>query len=255
MQASTRRANLSHAQQSKLRADDRRREILREENVKRLTAEKLLEANMASEERVENKRFLCRLQLEARERDMDQALFQENEARLLKEQQLEQEERLAKELQRMKMEKLRDEKFRQQIRENSVELRELEAKLKAGYMNRERAAQLAEKHLLEVDEQNREAEIAKTMRENHNKALEAQTAKERERYDESVRHQEQLEKQLLEQEKKKQDAYEEFLKEKLMIDEIVRKIYEEDQRELEKKLGKQRATQRYITEFKKKRDE
>ena len=29
---------------------------------------------------------------------------------------------------------------------------------------------------------------------------------------------------------KKQREYEEFLKEKLMIDEIVRKIYEEDQR-------------------------
>ena len=75
-QASMRRANLSHAQQSKIRADDRRREILREENVKRLAAEKLLEANMASEERVENKRFLCRRQLEQRERDMEQALFQ-----------------------------------------------------------------------------------------------------------------------------------------------------------------------------------
>ena len=35
----------------------------------------------------------------------------------------------------------------------SVELRELEAKLKAGYMNRERAAQLAEKRLLEIEEQ------------------------------------------------------------------------------------------------------
>lgn len=35
----------------------------------------------------------------------------------------------------------------------SVELRELEAKLKAGYMNRERAAQLAEKRVLEIDEQ------------------------------------------------------------------------------------------------------
>ena len=32
------------------------------------------------------------------------------------------------------------------------------------------------------------------------------------------------------QEQKRQEAYEEFLKEKLMIDEIVRKIYEEDQR-------------------------
>lgn len=42
-------------------------------------------------------------------------------------------------------------------------------------------------------------------------------------------YQQELEKQLEEQERKKQDAYEEFLKEKLMIDEIVRKIYEEDE--------------------------
>ena len=51
--------------------------------MKRLAAEKLLEANMASEERVENKRFLCRLQLEARERDMEQALFQVNKERIM----------------------------------------------------------------------------------------------------------------------------------------------------------------------------
>lgn len=35
----------------------------------------------------------------------------------------------------------------------SVELRELEAKLKAGYMNQERAAQLAEKMAMAVDRQ------------------------------------------------------------------------------------------------------
>lgn len=44
--------------------------------MKRLAAEKLVNANMASEERVESKRFLCRLQHEQRERDMEQALFQ-----------------------------------------------------------------------------------------------------------------------------------------------------------------------------------
>lgn len=33
----------------------------------------------------------------------------------------------------------------------SVELRELEAKLKAGFMNRERAAQLAEKRAMALD--------------------------------------------------------------------------------------------------------
>lgn len=42
-------------------------------------------------------------------------------------------------------------------------------------------------------------------------------------------YQQELEKQLEEQERKKQGVYEEFLKEKLMIDEIIRKIYEEDQ--------------------------
>ena len=70
-----RKANLSHAQQSRLRASDRQREILREENMKRLSQEKLLEANMDSEERVENKRFLRRLQQEATERNMEEALI------------------------------------------------------------------------------------------------------------------------------------------------------------------------------------
>lgn len=51
-----------------------------------------------------------------------------------------------------------------------------------------------------------------------------------ERYQESVHYQQELEKQLEEQEKRKQEDYEEFLKEKLMIDEIVRKIHEEDER-------------------------
>lgn len=42
-------------------------------------------------------------------------------------------------------------------------------------------------------------------------------------------YQQELEKQLEEQERRKQDAYEEFLKEKFIVDEIVRKIYEEDE--------------------------
>ena len=71
---SMRRGNPTHAQQSRLRADDRKREMLREENMKRLTAEKLLEANMSSEERVENKRFLRRLEQEAKEQAMQEAL-------------------------------------------------------------------------------------------------------------------------------------------------------------------------------------
>jgi CRISPR/Cas system CSM-associated protein Csm2 small subunit len=68
------------------------------------------------------------------------------------------------------------------------------------------------------------------MEEEYKRALEVEREKEEQRWEESVRYQEELEKQLTEKEKRKQHAYEEFLKEKLMIDEIVRKIYEEDER-------------------------
>ena len=66
--------NLSHAQQQKLLADNRRKEIAREDQVKRINQERILEANMASEERIENKRFLRRLHQEALERDMDEGI-------------------------------------------------------------------------------------------------------------------------------------------------------------------------------------
>lgn len=112
----------------------------------------------------------------------------------------------------------------------SLELRELEAKLKAGYMNRERAAQIAEKENIKMEGMMRDAEIARLMKAEHERAGESEQQREVERWQESVRYQQELELQLEENEQKKQQAYEEFLKEKLMIDEIVRKIYEEDQR-------------------------
>lgn len=44
------------------------------------------------------------------------------------------------------------------------------------------------------------------------------------RYEEVVQYQQELEQQLEEKEHKRQEAYEEFLKEKLMVDEIIRKF-------------------------------
>ena len=65
----------------------------------------------------------------------------------------------------------------------------------------------------------------------YKRAKEMEKIAERKKWGEdSVEYQIQLQKQLEEQERIKREQYEEFLKEKLMIDEIVRKIYEEDQR-------------------------
>lgn len=69
-----RRMNLGHVQQQKLLAENRRKEIAREDQLKRINQEKTLQANMASEERIEDKRFLRRRRQEESEREMDEAI-------------------------------------------------------------------------------------------------------------------------------------------------------------------------------------
>lgn len=69
-----RRMNLGHVQQQKLLAENRRKEIAREDQLKRINQEKTLQANMASEERIEDKRFLRRRRQEESEREMDETI-------------------------------------------------------------------------------------------------------------------------------------------------------------------------------------
>ncbi|XP_075064154.1 meiosis-specific nuclear structural protein 1 isoform X2 [Mixophyes fleayi] len=231
-------------------AEARRHEVIREDQLKRLNQEQQMEACLKSEERVEKKRFLRRLQDEEQERRMEETIEQAEVSKRLKELQLEQEERMAQELARIKHEQLKDEKMRQQIRENSLELRELEQKLKSAYLTRERAAQIAEKEVLKYEKMKRESDIARKMKEEHERASEEEVVKETRRFQEKLHYQRELGTQLEEKEKKRQDAYQEFLKEKILVDEIVRKIYEEDQTARQQKLEKMNATRRYIDEFK-----
>lgn len=71
--------------------------------------------------------------------------------------------------------------------------------------------------------------MAQEMKEDYDRYLKEEMSAELKRNEEKKIYHQELDKQIEEQEKKKQEAYEEFLREKLMIDEIVKKIYEEDQ--------------------------
>ncbi|NWV63890.1 MNS1 protein, partial [Malurus elegans] len=132
---------------------------------------------------------------------------------------------------------------------SSLELRELQSKLNSAYMNKERAAQIAEKKAIYDEKMKWEEEIAQEMKEEYDRFLKEEMSAELRRNEEKKMYHQELNKQIEEQEKKKQEAYEEFLKEKHMIDEIVKKIYEEDQMEKQRKLDKIRETQSYIEEF------
>ena len=80
----------------------------------------------------------------------------------------------------------------------STELKELESKLKAGYMNKERAAQLAEKDAMKEKDRHYEAIMSQLMEQERQKALEKEAEKERERYEQSLRFKDTLQDQLYE---------------------------------------------------------
>jgi len=101
----------------------------------------------------------------------------------------------------------------------------------------------------------KEREIASMMAAEAERAIENEKKIQKRKDEQAVVYQQELEKQLEEQEHKKQEEYEQFLKDKLLIDEAVRTIHEEDAREQQMILERQRATQQYIEEFKRKREE
>ena len=97
-------------------------------------------------------------------------------------------------------------------------------------MNKERHAQIAEKEAHKFDDMLEDAKIMKQMKAEAERAEREQEERNASKHVEKLRYKEDLMKQLEEKEYARQKAYEEFLKEKLIIDEIVRKLYEEDQR-------------------------
>ncbi|CAL8351846.1 unnamed protein product [Merluccius merluccius] len=249
------RPNLTRIQQQKTTSAFLRQEQRREEQTKCIDKDIIVQAGVMSEEKTERKRRMRRIQHEMRERELEDGILKSEEERIHKEKQLEQEERMARELARISYETQRDEKMRQHIKENSHELRELESKLRSAYLNRERAAQIAEKETMRFETMREEADFARKMKSEHERASVEQKKLDQKHCEESMRHQRELQLQLVEKERKRQEAYEEFLKEKLLVDEIVRKIYEEDQMERQLKLEKVRATQQYIEEFQKQQAE
>uniref|UniRef100_A0AAV2LP35 Meiosis-specific nuclear structural protein 1 n=1 Tax=Knipowitschia caucasica TaxID=637954 RepID=A0AAV2LP35_KNICA len=219
-----------------------RQEQLRHEAAVRVDKDRQLQASLRDEEVFERRRNLQQVRQEHNQKQMENAILKAKGDKINRQMQIEQEERIAKELSRINCEKQREEKIRQHIKENSTELRELESKLRFAYMNKERAAQIAEQEALKFDSMRSEADFARKMQmEEELASLEEKKLQQR-RHEEAIRYQQELDDQLMERQNKKQEAYDEFLKEKLMVDEIIRKIYEEDQMERRLKLEKVKAT-------------
>ena len=66
---------MGHAQQAAFLETSRAQEDARLDTQKQLVWDKIQAANAKSEERVENKRFLRQLQMEKKEREMEEAIL------------------------------------------------------------------------------------------------------------------------------------------------------------------------------------
>ena len=140
--------------------------------------------------------------------------------------------------------------MRQKICQSSPELRSLAAKLEQAYINKERAAQVAEKTLqqrLEVEEREREIQHLGEERQYY------QDLERKEYLNEQIsklKYQQQLDEQLKIKEAEKEKIFKKFLEEKEQIDEIVRRIKHENDITMVNKMEQRQATKQQINEFK-----
>lgn len=127
----------------------------------------------------------------------------------------------------LQKEKYRDDKMRQQLRESNQDLRKLELQLRNAYITKGLHAQRAEKEAILMQEKLQ-------IQFEHKKLLEARkTDEEFERIKNEdvktkklqLRHE--LQDQIITAHQRKQFLYEEFLKEKNYLDEIVKRIFDE----------------------------
>lgn len=167
----------------------------------------------------------------------------------------EQEERLAHAIDEVKRADLRKEKDIQRIREESEELRALEAKLKAAYMNKEREAQHAERKAREHALRTEEAQWDSAMEADRIAAIAAMQEKEAKRRQHASNARVYLDEQIKQKDSMKSASAAEFVEEKALIDSIVGKIRQQDEDEEQSRRAKRMETQIYIKQFIKEKDE
>lgn len=183
----------------------------RESTLKQLQTDKSMMNALQGEERIDNLRQMRQMTTMQQEMMKQESLLRDAEQRRLYEEQRALEERLAAELERARAEKECDARLRQKVRAEAPELRDLERKLREAYANRERASQIAEREAHKFDDLIKEAELVKYMQDESSRARAAEKKREEDRLRLKEQYQNELEGQLMEQECKRQEAYEEVI--------------------------------------------
>lgn len=208
-----------------------------------------LAANNQSDDRVDTLRRQRRQQAQNAELQRGYAIEQSIRENQQRELLRTQDQELAAAMAKMNATQRAKETNERRLCDDSEELKELKAQLKAAQMNKMRATQIAEKQLIHEQNVTREAMVDAVMEQERRAALEAEYEAELERIQANLARKAGLAEQMREQEKQREQAYQEFLKEKQQVDDIVRSVEEEDRAKAHAHAQKQAELQQSIRQY------
>ena len=159
------------------------------------------------------------------------------------------ERRLVTEIHKQKTEQDSREREMQRILETSEELKDLERKLKTAYVNKDRAAQHQEAMLIRKLENDREQAIEEKMEYDRQLDIQRQEEREQHRRKNLIAQKKVLQKQMLSREEENEKLQDEASRDKLMIDDIIAKINNEDEMEREARMKKVEETRALVAQF------
>lgn len=202
-----------------------------------------------SSAKIEIKRRQAEQQTCKTEMEYERKIQDEMRQARINERTVSQNQQLAAELDKEMAEEQRRTREIQRICDESPELKELEKALKIGYMNRERAAQYQEKVLSSMKEQERTQAIEDQMEFDRQKALQAEHNKKGAKNQQFDDQRKVLQRQIKERQALLDEARQQVLDERAMVDNIVKKITAEDREDAIKKRENQLATAKMVQEY------
>lgn len=206
-------------------------------------------ANHMSDVRVEKKRRQQRIGQQQDELQTLENYEREEREKQQREILREQDEQLSSALYDMKTQRQAEETNARRICEESEELKELKEKLRAAKISKVRATQLQERALLDRHELTQDRAMDSMMEQDRQAALEREHGEAQRKFFMNLQSRSVLQNQIAERQTKKKEAYEAFLREKAMVDDIVKGIEDEDRAKLVAHKKKQEELQTNIRAY------
>ncbi len=207
----------------------------------------------SAQTRIDQQRRIIQQQQSRAEQQYEEQLNKSMYDRRFRELSATQNQALASELERDAADDERKRREIQKICDDAPELKELEKMLKIAYLNKERAQQYEEKIILAMREQERLQAIEDEMEAERLRSLKADANKDQAK---RVMYEQQravIHRQLEEKRQQLAQARAEIERERQMVDEIVKKINQEDEEEYRQRKEKQIQTAQMVRSFEEQR--